>query len=84
MEPCQNVQMSIFSTIQQFKLQKLVICSPGSLLQAPPLSGKLPPVTIKLLQDFELDGVYFVSCAPDLPQLEQFSPLIPDALLQHL
>ena len=67
-----------------FKLQDLVISSPGSLLQAPPLSGKLPPVAFQLLQDFELKTLGFDSCVPEPPQLEELAFLIPDALLQDL
>ena len=84
-EPCNKIlRWAYLSKIQRFDIWAPRICSPGSLLQAPPLSGKLPPVAFQLFQDFELDGVFFVSCVPDYRQLEDLKTLIPDALLQHL
>ena len=68
----------------RFKIEALVIRSPGSLLQAPPLLGKLPPVAFKLLQDFVLWTLDFDSRVPESSQLEELAVLIPDTLLQHL
>ena len=55
-----------------------LLYSPGSLLQAPPLEGKHPPVVFQLFQDLFFD---FDSRVPEPSQLEESTVLIPKALL---